>query len=145
MQKRKLRINILDIAIFVAVICAIATLVFRDTIHEAFSEPEIVTLSVIARADNADVSLKTEFENRTADFFLGSGSGNVITVPIKKTEISPETNAASLSFTCRGYKKFGRYYTENGERIKIGGECRFTVGEKTVSCVIESVTKSNYQ
>lgn len=136
MQQRKLRLNILDIAIFVAVICAIATLVFRDTIHEAFSDPEIVTLSVTVRVNNADESLKTEFEKKNADFSL---NGRVVEVPISKTEISTVTNEASILFTCRGYKKLGRFYAENGDRLKLGNECRLTVGDKTVSCVIEEV------
>lgn len=139
MQHRKLKLNILDIAIFVAVICAIATLVFRDTIHETFSDPEIVTLSVTVRVNNADESLKTEFENRNADFFLNVGSGIAISVPITKAEIRTDTNEASILFTCRGYKKLGRFYTENDERIGTGNECRLNAGDKTVSCVIESI------
>ncbi|MBQ9848073.1 MAG: hypothetical protein IJO64_03325 [Clostridia bacterium] len=142
MQKRKFKLNILDIAIFVAVICAIATLVFRDTIHEAFSEPEIGTLSLTAHASNADESLKAEFENQTAEFFVNNGNGGTISVPITKLELSGETNGAVISFTCRGYKKLGRFYTENGERLSIEGECKFTVGEKTLSCVIDSVSVS---
>ena len=40
MEKRKLKFNILDIAILVAIICSVAVLIFRDVIHDAFGEPE---------------------------------------------------------------------------------------------------------
>ena len=46
MEKRKFKINILDIVIFVVILCSVAILVFRDTVNEIFTKPEITTLEI---------------------------------------------------------------------------------------------------
>ncbi len=139
MQKRKLKLNILDIAIVVAIICAAATFVFRDTVHEAFTEPEIVTLELTAHASNADSSLIIDFQYRKAEFSVNGESALSDKVLISSVVVDSEAHEAVFTFTCSGYRKLGRYYTEDGVRLSVGDACRFTAGDKSVSCVIEGL------
>lgn len=146
MQKRKFRLNILDVAIFVAILCSVAVLVFRDTINEVFSDPEIVMLEVTFAVDGEEaVSVVRKAKSTTVPFELLSESEMELDVEIVKVEAElgsltvPKKAKVTVMFT--GYGKLGRYYTENGERIYIGEKCAVTVGDAHVEGVLVSARK----
>lgn len=133
MEKRKLKVNVIDIAIIVAILCSITVIVFRDVIHDAFGTPEIVELNVTV--DTGEM-LVEEFGLEQDDavvLILDSGNG----ASISMTAESIEENA--LTLVCNGYKKLGRFYTESGELIGLGSECEYESGETSYSFTVKTV------
>ena len=132
MQKRKTRFNILDLAIVAAVICAVAAVIFRNDIAEAFGTPETIGVELTAESGYITVSEAAAFRARVASAQLPDGSE----LRIEEALISHpnEEGLVSLSIRCSffGYKRIGRYYDLNGERVSLssvvsGGGIEFTV------------------
>jgi hypothetical protein len=133
MEKRKLKVNVIDIAIIVAILCSITVIVFRDVIHDAFGNPEIVELSVTVDVGEALVEEFGFEENDTVALVLDGGNGASISMTVDSFE---ET---SLNFVCNGYKKLGRFYTESGELIELGSGCEFESGETSYSVTVKTI------
>lgn len=139
MQKRKLKINILDVAIFVAIICSVAALIFRDTISDVFSKPEIAALEIAVVVENLP-------EDRVALFKEGgevvlepeSDSAVQITAKIKSCK-REASGRATVVLACSGYKRLGRYYTESGEKLTLNGPYRTVSGDSSFKSTLETV------
>jgi hypothetical protein len=129
----------LDIAIFVAILCSVALLVFSESIIGFIGTDEITMI---------DVTLK--FENVSAQTALVSEGKSVVFEPENATEIKSDAlvkkavnangeESPEFVITCTGYKKFGRFFTENGDRIAVGRVSGVTIDGKTFNCVVTSV------
>ena len=144
MQKRAFKFNSLDLVIVFVVLCSIAVLVFRDTIHDAFEEATPVTLEIavevngefeVAKSQSA-VSKAVVFEPQTdsdiafevnlAEVYILPGS---VTVP----------NKAEVTLVCIGYEKLGRFYTEKGERIFDKNDCVLIVDGESIDGTVISI------
>lgn len=132
MQKRKARFNILDLAIVAAVICAVAAVIFRNDIAEAFGTPEEIGVELIAESEYISASEAAAFRARISEASLPDGT----TLRIEEALISRpnEEGLVCLEIRCSffGYKRIGRYYDTNGERISTssvvsGGGIEFAV------------------
>lgn len=132
MEKRKLKFNVLDIAIITVIICAIAVIVFRDVIHDAFGNPEIEPLSVTV-AFEEEIEVPEFDSDESISVVLDNGYGETVTANVERAE------EGELAFVVNGYKKLGRFYTESGELISLGSECELKSGENVYKCQVKSI------
>ncbi len=134
MQKRKLKLNILDVVIVVVILCSVSVLVFHDTINEVFGKPEISPLTV---------SVSPEGEDAKSAFVLGAS----VTLEFESTKLQTvvvssefqENGEISVNLSLNGYKKLGRYYSENGNLILSGTACVIQAGDKEFSAILGDV------
>ena len=137
MEKRKFKINILDFVIFVVILCSVAILVFRDTVNEVFIKPEAtvveITLSVDGTEQTAairsamnedvvfipDVKKESELAARFTRFNAAPG-------------LSEAPQSVEVSIKVSGYKRLGRFYTEDGTRLYSDTECAVIIGDVRV-------------
>ena len=139
MQKRKIKINILDIAIVVAVICSVAALFFHDTITEVFEQPEITPIEISVVADDLpDDSASILVAGKTSALKIKDGDGTKMDTSLKSVKTDSDGNT-TFTVVCSGYKKLGRYYTENGEKLNVNGEYVLSFESVALDCVLESV------
>lgn len=146
MKTKKFKLNILDLAIFVAVICAFAVLFFRDTINEFLTKPEIVTYQVNISVDGAgNVENALPAAGKSVYFEAEDAEGERIEMTLASVEAEPNPVAASSHAEAvvvfKGYQRFGRYYTENGERIYNNSDCIFYYGDTPVECSVYSIVE----
>ncbi len=146
-QKQKFKVNILDVAIFIVIICCVAVLIFRDTINEFFGEPEITHISVTVSFDGTLPAEQAEASEGT----------NVVFKPIRSDELkldarirrpvtvnsSANPATSQMTITCKGYKKLGRFYTESGELIALGSECSLSFSGSEAYGRVTKVELSN--
>ena len=138
MEKRKFKINILDIVIFVVILCSVAVLVFRDTVNEIFAKPVITTveITVFVNGEEECAAVSSLLDNNVVfvpdnknDFTL-----NAKVVEFKAvSDIHTEAKKGEVKIQLSGYKRLGRFYTEDGTRIYTGTECAFVVGEEKIN------------
>lgn len=132
MQKRKLKLNILDVTLVILVICATVALIFRDTVNDALTKPEIILLEVTVTSD----------KNENSEAILSVG--NLVTLEANAhlqavvSKSLPGDNSVNAVLTCNGYKKLGRYYTENGDLLSPGTEFAVSIGDVFAVCRVES-------
>ncbi len=146
MQKKRFKVNVLDIAIIVAVLCSFAILFFRETINEFLTKPEIVTFQVNISVDGAgNVANVVPASGNTVLFEpeLEEAERIEMTVESAVAEINPvaASNHAEVVIVFKGYKRFGKYYTEAGERIYNYSECRFYYDAKPIEGTVSSIVK----
>jgi hypothetical protein len=116
---------------------------FRGSINDFLGTSEISMI---------DITLKVETDSSSQSALVSTGK-SVLFEPETSTDIkadalvkkSPESiedgnNETEFVITCTGYKKFGRYFTENGDRISIGSDCKITIDETEITCKVVSVT-----
>ncbi len=135
MEKRKFKLNVLDVVIFIAVVCSVVALVFRSDINAALSKPEsvIITVNVTAVNDeNARVYAESIFD-----------IGNNITFDIntQTRAVVSQTNQENLldaTVILNGYTKLGRCYTESGDLLEIGTNCTILYGDGYLHCKVQS-------
>ncbi len=132
MEKRKVKLNILDIAIFVVILCAIAVLIFHDVIHDAFGVPEMSQITITVKPINASETVELN-DDETVSVVLDDSTG------VTTTAAFEEYNDGEITVVCNGYKKFGKYYTEHGELVKLGSACTLQGKDATVECEVEKV------
>ncbi len=124
MQKQKFKINILDIAIFVVILCCVAVLIFRDTINDYFGEPEITHISVTVAFENALPAAQVNATEGIDAVFKPIKNGDLkLDARIRKLVVAEDSVKSQITISCKGYKKLGRFYTESGELISLGSEC----------------------
>jgi len=122
MMKRKFKINILDIAIVVAIVCSVATVMFRDTISEAFGKPEITTLEMtFAVPEDSEEGI--DHLATTAELYLQLDSESEETVKVTLQSMKQDASGgATVTVTCMGYRRLGRFYSEDNQKIEINRE-----------------------
>ena len=135
MQKRKLKLNILDVVIVIAILCSVAVLVFNNTINEVFGKPEILplTVSVSPEGDEDIMAVFVSGESVTLEF-----ESTKLQAVVVSSELH-ENGAASVKLSLNGYKKLGRYYSENGSLILSGTACVVQVGETGFNVILGDV------
>ena len=133
MQKRKFKINVLDITIVILIICAVAALLFRDTINEFFTKPNVVVVDITVTASPVT-------ENEKAVYKVG----NTVTIesdnPIQAviTKVTVNLNKVTAPVSLNGYKRFGRYYMENGSPLTAGGKYKAVIaGNSSIFSIVE--------
>lgn len=142
MQKRKYKLNALDIAIFIVVLCSVAVIMFRDSISGFLGTTEVSMI---------DITLTVEKDSSSQGALITTGK-SVVFEPEASTDIKAdalvkkaleskgiENSDDEFVITCTGYKKFGRFYTENGDRISIGEDSKITIDETEITCKVVSV------
>lgn len=147
MQKRKFKINILDIVIFIVILCSAALLIFRDVVDEALKKPETVSFDLLIHvegAGNVDDAVKTEGQTVLFEPMIGEElqiEMTVATVDVKENPVAA-SNECTVTVAFTGYKRFGRYYTQNGERIYDNAECAFVYGETQIQGTVVLIEES---
>ncbi len=139
MQKRKVKVNVLDFAIFIAILCSVAALIFHDTIDEIFEQPEITKIEISVVADSLpDDASSILVAGKSVILKMKDNDGTDIETTLKsvKTDSKGDT---TFTVTCSGYKKLGRYYIENGEKLNINGNYVLDFGDIKLDCVLDSV------
>ncbi len=134
MQKRKFKINALDITIVILIVCAVAALIFRDAINEFFTKPNVVVVDITVTANPAT-------ENEKSVYKVGNTvtieTENPIQAVISKVTLSENKVTATLSLN--GYKRFGRYYMENGNPLTAGNKHKAVINENSSTFTIVAV------
>lgn len=144
MEKRKFKINILDFVIFIVILCSVAVLVFRDTVNEVFTKPETTVLEVTLFVDGEDncALIRDSLEN-DAVFIVDVKTELQVNTSLEKFVVSPGSltvpQRGELTVKISGYKRLGRFYTENGTRLIADSECAVIIGETNVACKLISV------
>ncbi len=144
MKKRAFKFNLLDFVIVFVVLCSITVLVFRDTIHDAFEDATPVTLEVTVTV-NGEVSVSKiqSAVAKTAVFEPKTNSDTAFEVNVAEVDILPGSvtvpNKAEVTVVCIGYEKFGRYYTENGERIFDNTDCLLIIDGESIDGLVISI------
>ncbi len=134
MEKRKLKLNVLDITIIAVLICAVVALVFRGTVKEAFDKAEMVSLKVVVATDNENVATDEIFKLYNTVYIDGNTQLQCAVVSSNENE-----NETVVVLECKGYKKLGRFYTEHGDLLSNVPECTVQYGDMRVRCAIQSV------
>lgn len=137
MQKRKVKLNILDIAIFAVIICSVLVLIFRDTIGEFFGKPEIAALEVHVTSVSADNNVNDLFAVGSTVTFTPQRGGKQVQAVVTSATKSFD-GKAEFTLSCNGYQRLGRFYTENGEQLSQGGECSLSFGASTLDCRLQT-------
>ncbi len=138
-----MKINVLDIAIFVAIICSVAALFFRDTVTEIFEQPEIATVEISVLADTLpEDSSSFLVAGKEAVLKYSDGDGSKINVTLKSVKTDSKGNT-TFTVVCSGYKKLGRYYTEGGEKLNINGEYALNFGTVSLDCTLVATEIDN--
>lgn len=139
MQKRKVKINILDFVIFAAIACSVVALFFHDTINEVFQQPEITSVEIAVVADDLpDDSSSILVAGKNAVLKSKDANGTDLAVSLKSVKTDSKGNT-TFTVVCSGYKKLGRYYAENGEKLGINGDYVISFGDVSLDCVLDSV------
>lgn len=144
MEKRKFKLNILDFVIFVVILCSVAVLVFRDTVNEFFTEPEMTTLQITFFVDGED-NMELIGSSLGADAMLVHDTENEIQIAatVKSLKVAPGSltvpQKGDVTVCITGYKRLGRFYTEGGERLYADEECILIIGETSIEGKVLSV------
>ncbi len=138
-MKRKAKFNILDLAIVLAIICAVAVLGFRHYIVEFFDEPNIVKTSatVTLSGVNEEVGLKFN-QDDTVEFYPDSDADEKVSATVKSITFN-KNNTATVELEFKGYTKFGRIFLEKGEQIRQGSDYVVTKGKDSYKCDVRTV------
>ncbi|MBE6692891.1 MAG: hypothetical protein E7586_06190 [Ruminococcaceae bacterium] len=134
MEKRKLKLNVLDIAIIAVLICAVVALVFRGTVKEIFDKAEPVTLKVTVTADKENIATDEIFKLYNTVYIDGN-------TQLQCAVVSSDDNETEtvVVLECKGYKKLGRFYTEHGDLLSNVPECTVQYNDMRIRCSIQSV------
>ncbi len=138
MEKRKFKINVVDIAIFIVIICSVAMLVFRGEISDKFGKTEIVAFEITVSADSVSPNSKALFKTGTELVLRPSDEDESIRAVVIDSEFF-SSGKAELLITCNGYEKLAKHYTESGTELFVGGECEIILGDMILHCNIEKI------
>ena len=142
MQKRKIKINILDIAILLAIICSVAALIWRDTISEAFGKPEIVTLEMTVVTEKLDEENASAFKNgESVSITIDSEDKTEVNAKITSVK-SVKSGKLTVVLSFDGYRSLGRYYDEHNRIITVNSDCIAKIGSAQYKATLQSVEVS---
>lgn len=143
LKKHKLKINILDLVIFVVILCVVAVIIFRDTISEFFGAPQDITVkcSVTVMEVPFDESLLFGTGNNLK--ITASGHSVEAAISGRNTVNSEKKDCYDITVTVisDGYKKFGSFYTESGMKLSNGNRYEISIGDKTYAGYCVNVEK----
>lgn len=143
MQKRKMKINVLDIAIVVAIICSVTAIFFSDMVTEVFEQPEISTVEISVVVEKLpEDSSSFLVAGKEAVLKYSDGEGTKINVNLKSVKTDSE-GKTTFTVVCAGYKKLGRYYTESGEKLNVNGDYFLNFDSVSLDCTLDSVKIDN--
>lgn len=133
MHKRKFKINILDLAIVVALICSVAALVFRDNITETFGHPQMASLQMtFVAGDATEENITGLVTNSELSVQLDSADPeSKVYVKLNSLKTDNEGNT-SITVVCTGYSRLGRFYSESNEKINLNTTYTLTAGDANV-------------
>ncbi len=140
MQKRKTKLNILDIAIFAVIICTVCVLMFRDTISELIDPAEINNLEIVIKLDDPNFDMSVLKEGNPVRFDPDSSTTPVSDAQI--VDVSNDSGIKTVKLICTGYQRFGLIYTENGDRIRVDSGCNLIIDNNVQASTVVSVTKA---
>ena len=124
MQNRKFRINILDIAIIAAVICAAAIIFFRSEISELIGTPRISATQMQLTAEEVPVETAKTLKSGDPVRLVIEGEPEEIPAVIAEVRYSSpaggKTVKLELTVESSGYSRFGAFYTERGTKLVYG-------------------------
>lgn len=122
MNKKKIRLNILDLVIVVALICTVAAIVFRTEILEIFGEPVIAPVELTLSASDVDAETARGFKSGDeVSVVLAEGEEPLVAVitGVRITAHEDGENARlELTLTLDGYRRIGVFYTAGGVKLK---------------------------
>ncbi len=133
MHKRKFKLNILDLAIVIALICSVGALFFRDSINEAFGHPQMASLemtfvagdateeNITGLVTNSELTLQLDSSDPESKVYLNLHS-------LKNDQDGNTT----ITVVCTGYSRLGRFYSENDEKINLNTTYTLTAGDANV-------------
>lgn len=137
MQRRKLKLNIVDIAIVVIIICSLSVIAFRDTIGDFFGKPDIMPIEIEFSGQISDENAKSSFAvGKTVG--LTSNSGVNLQMIITGVTFD-ENGTATIKTSLNGYEKLGRFYAENGDLLDIEGEFSMSANQHDLQCKLKNV------
>ena len=139
-QTRRFKFNILDIAIIVAAVCAVAAIVFRAEISDLVGTPKVGEVSLVLSAEGVapdSVGSLKSGEKVTITFSESSGEtpAAVVEVRLNDSAVSSAVTDSSegeepsplrdlgVTVKINGYSRFGVFYTESGEKLVYGSVC----------------------
>jgi hypothetical protein len=135
-------LNAIDIAIFVAIVCSVVLLLFSDNIISFIGTDEISMIDVTLKIENATSARSGLVSEGKSVVFEPENSTEIKADALVKKPIEPsdsnEDASSEFVITCTGYKKFGRFFTENGDRIAVGRVCTATIDGETITCIVTS-------
>ncbi|MBR5285602.1 MAG: hypothetical protein IKU30_01770 [Clostridia bacterium] len=144
MEKRKFKINILDIVIFVVILCSVAILVFRDTVNEIFTKPEITTLEIAVFVNGEEnCSAVSALLDKNAVFVPDNKNDFTVNVKVVEfnaaSDLHTDAKKGEVKIQLSGYKRLGRFYTEDGTRIHTDTECAIVINNGKINGTLLTV------
>lgn len=133
MTKRKLKLNILDIVIVVAVICSVGAIIFRDYIGDLFVTPEVSDIEIVVVCEDINQFNKNLFVVSNS-LTLVSDDGDSYSCVSKGCD--PESKTVTL--TMRGYERFKLLFGENGIRFDPSDDMLIKVGSLEYPVTVSS-------
>ena len=134
MERRKLKLNVLDVTIIALLICAVVALVFRGTVKELFDKPENVKLNLVLVTDKTNPDAIEMFALHNTVYVDGNTQLQSAVIETEETETD-----LVVTLECKGYKKLGRFYTEHGDLLSGVSKCTVQYKETRAECAIQSV------
>ena len=101
-------------------------------IHETIGTPEIRELTVAVAVAEETEELNFS-KDETVSLVLNDEYGVAISANVNGFE------EGELFVGLKGYKKLGRFYTESGELIELGSDCKLTLGETVFEGEVKTV------
>lgn len=136
MQKRRLKFNIIDVAILVVLVCSVCSLIFRDNIVEIFGTPEIESVEIKVCAENNGNLSESLISGAVMELHFGNNMKAQAVV--SSTEVSDD-GKIYVKASLNGYKRLGRFYSENGNPFEIGNEYLADFNGGKIAFVLENV------
>lgn len=141
MTKRKIKFNILDVAIVLIALASCFLVFFSDAVSELFGDPEIEIVEMTVKINDADAVLQISQSVGRSVMFVTEKQGEYSEFQVLEviSDLSQKPDSATVVLACRGYEKFGRFYTENGERILPNVKTSYINKGITVECEVISI------
>lgn len=143
MKKRRLRLNILDIVIVIALLSVIALIIFRGEVDELFGEPKIndIELQLTAQNVNSDIARRFKSGDEALVIF-GDDESDSIAARITGVRFNSPTDdelvKLELTLELSGYRRIGVFYTEKGYKLAYDSEAVIVWDEGAQSFKISS-------
>ena len=122
MNKRRLKVNALDIALLILIVSAALIIVFRAEINDFFAEPEESEVILTVSADAVEIATANRFRTGARiSVCFGDDSDNPLDAVIESAVVTPDgedgTARLIITFSVNGYRRFGIFYTNEGKKL----------------------------